>query len=95
MLRLLSAIGPLELGGSTYLWRENCSIFGSHVALTQLFMTERPSLDHITVKGDLIITAATSNGEYAQLILVNYSQFCPPVIVTRSRAKQSTKTAIC
>jgi hypothetical protein len=28
-------------------------------------MSERPSLDRIMVKGDLIITAATSNGEQA------------------------------
>lgn len=31
-------------------------------------MSERPSLDRITVKGDLIITAATSNGEPATFV---------------------------
>lgn len=49
-------------------WCENAETFignwatrVSHAALTQLFMTQRPSLDQIRVKGDLIITAATSN----------------------------------
>ncbi|KAG8780119.1 hypothetical protein FRC20_008445 [Serendipita sp. 405] len=49
-------------------WCENAETFIgawatriSHITLTQLFMTPRPSLDTVTVKGDLIITAATSN----------------------------------
>ncbi|PVG01815.1 ARM repeat-containing protein [Serendipita vermifera] len=33
----------------------------SQVSLTQLFLSARPSLDAITVRGDLIITPATSN----------------------------------
>ncbi|CCA73674.1 related to KAP114-Member of the karyopherin-beta family, nuclear import [Serendipita indica DSM 11827] len=57
-------------------WCENAETFignwstrMSHIALTQLFTMQRPSLDSITVKGDLIITAATSNAphEYSQI----------------------------
>lgn len=47
----------------------------SHVALTQLFLTQRPSLDQILVKGDLIITAATSNGMRSAMGPVDYHTY--------------------
>jgi importin-9 len=35
----------------------------SHLALAKLYMSERPSLQHLMVKGDIIVKPETRNGE--------------------------------
>ena len=52
-------------------WCENAETFQgfwqtrvSTLALSQLFLAERPTLQNLMVKGDIIVTAETKNGEW-------------------------------
>lgn len=92
----------MDINGRTALdilmqtWCENAETFQgfwpsriSTLALMQLFLSERPSLRNLTVKGDIIIRQESKNSEYLwsgvsdKLILV--------VIMTRSRTKTSMR----
>jgi hypothetical protein len=80
-------------------WCENAEVFQgfwpsriSDLALSQLYMSERPSLQHLMVKGDIIVKPETRNGElglFTQSFLF-LNALIAPVIMTRSRTKQST-----
>lgn len=63
------AIGISELGKSCFRFVPSnlfthTGAFNSTVALTQLFISSRSSLDQIQVRGDMLITAANSNSEF-------------------------------
>lgn len=52
-------------------WCENAETFQgfwpnriSNLALTLMYLSERPSLQHLMVKGDIIHRPETSNGEF-------------------------------
>jgi hypothetical protein len=57
-------------------WCENAEIFQgfwpsriSHLALSQLYLSERPSLQNLIVKGDIIMKPETKNGTFPFLFL--------------------------
>jgi importin-9 len=52
-------------------WSENAEVFQgfwpsriSNLALSQLYASERPSLQNLMVKGDIIVKPETQNGEF-------------------------------
>lgn len=63
------------------------------MAMSQLYASERPSLQSLMVKGDIIVKPETRNGEQALVFLLSrhaiYSSLLGPVIMTRSRTKTS------
>lgn len=59
-------------------WSENVDVFQGYwnlrvstVALTQLFISSRASLDQIRVRGDMLITVANSNSKELSYIIYN------------------------
>ena len=92
-------------------WCENAETFQgfwptriSALALCALFASERPSLQNLTVKGDIIVKPETKNGEYISPMLPLLPRARGPgteasrvhaVIMTRSKTKQSTLPAAC
>lgn len=61
-------------------WCENAETFQgfwpsrlSTIALTQLFVSERPSLQNLIVKGDIIIKPETKNGESLDTVAAPYN----------------------
>jgi hypothetical protein len=67
-------------------WCENAEIFQgfwpsrtSTMALSQLYVSERPSLQNLMVKGDIIVRAETKNGEHRLL------RFSASIVVFNSR----------
>jgi hypothetical protein len=55
-----------------------------------MFVSGRQSLRQIHVKGDIIVKPETRNGECCfDVQLFTISTYAYPVIITRSRAKQS------
>jgi hypothetical protein len=84
-------------------WCENAETFQgfwpgriSTMALTQLFVSERPSLQNLIVKGDIIVKPETKHGE--DLISPHGSHpgaQTSSVIMTRSRTKTSTLCNLC
>ena len=59
-------------------WCENAETFQgfwpsriSALALSSLFASERPSLQNLTVKGDIIVKPETKNGELPDLVCVS------------------------
>lgn len=61
-------------------WCENAETFQgfwpsrlSTIALTQLFVSERPSLQNLIVKGDIIIKPETKNGESLVTVAASYN----------------------
>jgi hypothetical protein len=78
-------------------WCENAETFQgfwaeriSTMALTQLFVSDRPSLQNLIVKGDIIVKPETKDGE--DLLFPNnyFPAQTSSVIMTRSRTKMST-----
>lgn len=57
----------------------------SYVALSQLFLSGRPSLQQLQVKGDLIVTAETANGGRA----IDMSKLCTNHVLSHSYALTS------
>jgi len=85
-------------------WCENAETFQgfwasrtSTMGLSHLFATERPALQNLTVKGDMILKAETKDGERSFLAssmppaFLNHEQ----VIMTRSRTKSGMPGDIC
>jgi len=79
---VLSLLEEMNISGRTGLdvlvqtWCENAETFqgfwpsrSSTMALTQLFVSERPSLQGLMVKGDIVIKPETKNGGW-------FSSFC-------------------
>lgn len=72
------AIGISELGKSCFSFVPSklfthAAAFNSTVALTQLFISSRSSLDQIQVRGDMLITAANANSEFCLNIALQWS----------------------
>lgn len=108
---ILDLVEPLNINGRSGLdvllntWCENAETFQGYwpsristLALTQLLLSERPSIHNMIVKGDMILKAETKNGESFMLSVyqagVQEAGFLPsiqsyPVIMTRSRTKTS------
>ena len=108
---VLSLLESTEIQGRTALnivintWCENAETFQGFwstrittLALSQLLMSERPSLQNLMVKGDIIVKPEAQNGEmlsFCSQRLGNASSFAEldvngVVIMTRSRTKKST-----
>lgn len=102
---VLSLLESMDIQGRSGLniliqtWCENAETFQgfwpsriSTMALTQLFASERPSLQNLTVKGDIIVKPENKNGKI--LLLTQHFLLCAQfssVIMTRSRTKTSTQ----
>jgi hypothetical protein len=80
---VLSLLEPMNINGRTALdillqtWCENAETFQgfwpsrvSTLALTQLLVSDRPSIQNLVVKGDIIINPNTKNSEYFHLRFV-------------------------
>ena len=65
----------------------------STLALCQLYGAERPSLQQLIVKGDIIVKEETKDGTMSLLVYLRFTKFSniSSVIMTRSRTKKSTK----
>lgn len=70
MLEVMHVEGRTGLDILLQTWCENAETFQgfwpsrvSDLALTQLFVCERPSLQNLAVKGDLIVKAETRNSK--------------------------------
>ncbi len=85
-------------------WCENAETFQgfwptriSALALSSLFASERPSLQQLVVKGDIVVKPETKNGEcflsccWAVAGRSGLSGRACAVIMTRSKTKQSTR----
>ena len=82
-------------------WCENAETFQgfwpsriSNMALSQLYVSERPSLQNLMVKGDIIVKPETKNGEHSlSFTFACRAQSSPvaSVIMTRSRTKTSAQ----
>lgn len=55
-----------------------------------MFISDRPSLRQIHVKGDLIVKPETQNGKEIFNLNLHHLNETRLVIITRSRAKQSS-----
>lgn len=105
MLESTSAQGRTALDILIQTWCENAETFQgfwptriSTVTLSQLYASGRPTLQNLSVKGDIIIKPETRNGECAPLVWCQTVDWvltvvhCDPamaVIMTRSRTKTS------
>jgi importin-9 len=78
---VLSLVESMQVQGRPALeilvntWCENAETFQgfwasrtSTLALAQLFVSDRRSLQQLTVKGDIIVKPETQNGEYSSLL---------------------------
>jgi importin-9 len=71
MLEAMNIDGRSGLEILVHTWCENAEVFQgfwptrtSTLGLTQLFASERPSLQSLVVKGDIIIKPETSKGSF-------------------------------
>lgn len=84
---MLDLIEPITINGRSGLdillntWCENAETFQgfwpariSTLALTQLFLSDRPSIRSTIVKGDMILKAETRNGESTSQLVARFSQ---------------------
>lgn len=101
MLSLLESMDVQGRSGLDILiqtWCENAETFQgfwpgriSTIALTQLFVSERPSLQNLIVKGDIIVKPETKDGEgLTPLCRFYFGAQTSSVIMTRSRTKTGT-----
>lgn len=106
MLSLLESIDIQGRSGLDILiqtWCENAETFQgfwprriSTMALTQLFVSEKPALQNLIVKGDIIVKPETKDGE--DLLFPNGFQpgtQTSSVIMTRSRTKIGALFNLC
>lgn len=103
---VLSLLESTEIQGRSSLdiliqtWCENAETFQgfwptriSSLALSQLYAAERPSLQNLMVKGDIIVKPETQNGNVSQLRPEYWYLMSPLlVIMTRSRTKTGMMT---
>jgi hypothetical protein len=63
----------------------------STLALISLFASERPGLQGLIVKGDIVVDSEGKNGEWHSFLLGRARCLRASVIMTRSKTKKSTK----
>ena len=63
----------------------------STLALSKLFTSGRPSLQNLTVKGDLIVRRETRNSEYEPYLAHRCDILSDEAIMTRSKTKNSER----
>jgi hypothetical protein len=101
ILSLLESINDNGRSGLDILiqtWCENAETFQgfwpsrvSTLALSKLFASGRPSLQNLTVKGDLIVRQETRNSEYRYYLARIVVILSDEAIMTRSKTKNSER----
>ncbi|KAG6872765.1 hypothetical protein C0995_006804 [Termitomyces sp. Mi166 len=99
LLEGMSVNGRSGLDILVQTWCENAETFHgfwpariSTLGLIQLFVSERPSLQHLIVKGDIIVNSANKNGKCTSPhspLLCSTLFIRASVIMTRSRTKKT------
>lgn len=102
---VLTLLESMDIDGRSALdvllqtWCENAETFQgfwpsrvSTLALTQLLVSDRPSVKNLVVKGDIIIDHSTKNSESFSRFVIIPVMFISAVIMTRSKTKTSMHT---